>query len=92
MHARPEDGRAWAALGSARALTGRFDIALAAFERAARLRPDDAQVQFNLGLLEARRGRRSEAIRHFESALRLDPSNAETAAALSDARALPTRR
>jgi Flp pilus assembly protein TadD len=56
------------------------------------LRPDDAQVHFNLGLLEARRGRRAEAIQHFESALRLDPSNTETAAALDEARALPTRR
>jgi tetratricopeptide (TPR) repeat protein len=73
-------------------MSGRFDAALAAFERAVRLRPDDAHVHFNLGLLEARRGRRTEAIEHFESALRLEPSNAETAAALDEARALPARR
>jgi tetratricopeptide (TPR) repeat protein len=58
---------------------GRFDDALALYERARMVEPGNADVLNGIGLVHARRSRTSEAIVSFEAALRSDPRYAEAA-------------
>ncbi|HEY7285939.1 MAG TPA: tetratricopeptide repeat protein [Vicinamibacterales bacterium] len=56
---------------------GRFDDAIAQYERSLALNPSSASTHYNLGIAYSARGRRSDARGEFETALRLDPDYAQ---------------
>ncbi len=56
---------------------GRFDEAIACFEKALEIKPDFAEAYFNLGLVLARHGQIDKAIAHYHKALELKPDCAE---------------
>ena len=64
-------------MGVAYAQLGRYDEAVARFQRAVQLSPQDAPIRTNLGLAEERRGNRRAAIVQYTEALRLKPQYAE---------------
>ena len=66
--------RAWSIAGFLHAEKGRFNDAIAAFERAVALNPADAASLFNFGFALQRAGRHEEAIGRFQRAIELDPS------------------
>ena len=78
---RPQNGRAWTNLGSSYYKAGRFDSAVASFQRAIELLPayslTRAMAYASLGQARFVQGRYSEAIRHLSEALRLNPYNAD---------------
>ncbi len=63
-------------LGSARDKQGRFDEAIAQFEKALAIKPDYAQGHSNLGAVYVEQDRLDEAIAEFERALKIDPGYA----------------
>ena len=63
--------------GNALFAQGRFDAAVAQYERSLALRPDRAEAHNNLGNALFKTGRAGEAIGQYEHALRLDPDLAE---------------
>ena len=67
-----EDPATQNALGLAYADAGRFDPALAAFERAQKAAPDDPKTFENLGIVRLRMGRAAEAKALLERALALN--------------------
>jgi len=70
----PTHQRAWSIAGFLHAEKGRFDDAIAAFERAVALNPRDAACVFNYAFALQRAGRHDEAIGRFQQAVELDPS------------------
>jgi predicted O-linked N-acetylglucosamine transferase (SPINDLY family) len=64
-------------LGTARAMQGRLDRAIVAFERGLQLDPSSAEIRGNLANALRLQGRLPEAIADFEQALRLKPTYAE---------------
>jgi len=70
----PAHPRAWSTAGFLYAEKGRFQNAIAAFERAVTLNADDAATLFNLGFALQRAGRHAVAIERFEQAIALQPS------------------
>lgn len=86
---RPQNGRAWNNLGSSYAKAGRFDSAVACFQRAIELLPTyalaRADAYANLGKARSAQGRYSEAITHLSEALRLNPNSAEAHTDLANA-------
>ena len=79
---RPQNGRAWNNLGYAYHKAGRFDSAVACFQRAIKLLPTYGVVPRsaaydNLAKVRIKQGRYGEAIRHLSEALRLNPYNAD---------------
>jgi len=57
--------------------TGRFDDAVAHYERALFLRPDDADAHNKMGLARAAQGHPADAAAHYERALALKPDYAD---------------
>ena len=86
---RPQNGRAWNNLGSSYAKAGRFDSAVACFQRAIELLPTyalaRADAYANLGKARFAQGRYSEAITHLSEALRLNPNSADAHTDLANA-------
>ena len=78
---RPQNGRAWVWLGSSYFKAGRFDSAVACFERAIELLPTYSWVRgmafANLGNVRFAQGRYRDAITHLSEALRLNPNDAD---------------
>ena len=68
---------AWGNLGTALAMEGRLDPAVACFERAVRGSPRKAEMRYNLGLAYAQQGRLQEAVEQFGAALSLAPDLVE---------------
>ncbi len=64
-------------LGTVLTACGRFDEAIAQFQKALEIEPDDAGVHNNLGLVLARRGQVDQAIAHYQKALEVKPDDAE---------------
>ena len=64
-------------LGVALAGRGRFDEAIAHFQKALEIKPDYAEAHANLGAALAGRGRVDEAIAHYQKALEIKPDYAE---------------
>ncbi len=56
---------------------GRFDEAVAHYEKALEIRPDDAEAHNNLGLALAGCGQIDEAIDHYQKALAIEPDRVE---------------
>jgi Flp pilus assembly protein TadD len=85
----PDNPRAHASLGGARAARGEWAGAAAALETAVRLRPDYADAHNDLGIALGRLGRTAEAVANHEAAWRLKPDDAtirfNLGAALQDA-------
>jgi Flp pilus assembly protein TadD len=65
-------------------MLGRYDQAVASFERALALRPANGMAHYNLGLIAARRGHAAEARVHFERSLAIDPSSEDARRALEE--------
>ncbi len=59
------------------AVKGRYDAAIAEWEKALEIDPKDAKVHINLGALLAKTGKFTEAIVHFEKALEINPGYTE---------------
>jgi tetratricopeptide (TPR) repeat protein len=53
---------------------GRYEAAIAEWQKALELSPDDDKAHSNVGLLLASLGRFSEAVPHFEEVLRVNPA------------------
>lgn len=70
---RPENFRAFTALGSAFYKEGKLDRAVFHYLRALELKPHWPKAQHNLGLTLMDQGKFNEAIRHFEEVLRRKP-------------------
>lgn len=74
LREEPGHSRAWSISGFLYAEKGRFQDAVAAFERAVALNGRDAGTLFNLGFALQRVDRHEEAIERFRQALELDPT------------------
>jgi tetratricopeptide (TPR) repeat protein len=85
----PDNPRAHASLGGARARRGDWTGAVAALETAVRLRPDYADAQSDLGTALGHAGRPADALPHHQAASRLKPDDPDIrfnlGAALQDA-------
>jgi len=73
---RPQDAKAFLALGIAYLNLLRYPEARQALERSVQINPDLAESQYQLGLLLAQQGNREEAIKCWEKAVRLQPNHA----------------
>jgi tetratricopeptide (TPR) repeat protein len=86
---RPQNGRAWNNLGSSYAQAGRFDSAVACFQRAIELLPTYSLARgdayANLGNVRFAQGRYSEAITLLSEALHINPYSAEAHTDLANA-------
>lgn len=68
LQQNPRHHRAWTFSGFLNAEKGRFDAAIADFERAVALKSDDADSLFNLAFALQRQGKHPEAIERFRQA------------------------
>jgi tetratricopeptide (TPR) repeat protein len=86
---RPHNGRAWNALGLSYYSAGRFDSAVACFQRAIGLLPTRsltrASAYANLGKARFLQGRHSEGVTYLSEALRLNPYSADAHSDLANA-------
>lgn len=73
-------------------VAGRYDDAVAAWERLREAGVRDPDVEYDLGLAEVQRGRYGAAMLAFERALRVEPGDEEAAAALESARRVLAER
>jgi hypothetical protein len=73
-------------------VAGRYDEAVAAWERLREAGVRDVDVEYDLGLAEVQRGRYGAAMLAFERALRVEPNDAEAAEALESARRVLAER
>lgn len=73
-------------------VAGRFDDAVAAWERLRDAGVRDADVEYDLGLAEIQRGRYGAAMLAFERALRVEPGDEDAANALEGARRVLAER
>jgi tetratricopeptide (TPR) repeat protein len=64
-------------LGSALAIQGRYEEAIAHFVETLRISPNDAGTHYSLALALAKQGRLNEAIAHYSDALRIKPDYPE---------------
>lgn len=71
----PDNPRAHASLGGARAARGDWAGAVGPLQTAVRLRPDYADAHNDLGTALGRLGRTAEAVPHHEAAARLKPDD-----------------
>lgn len=69
----PTNARAHNNLGQALYREGKFETAIAAYERALALQPEYPEPHYNLGVASAARGQWRIAIDHYEAALRAQP-------------------
>lgn len=83
---RPQNDRAWAALGAIHQRDNRLADALAALQEAARINPALAEHHNNLGNVWMKLGRWNEAAQCFERALTLKPDDAYQLNNLGNAR------
>ncbi len=74
----PLHARAWNNLGVARDLEGKFDLAVAAFERAIHLKPDYGLAWLNLGSAHFNRRDFAHAAEAFRKGLELLPADAHS--------------
>ncbi len=88
--AHSEDAQAAVQLAQIHMRQGRFQEAIALFNRALAVRPQDSRALGSLGVALASTGRLEEAITAFERAIAADPGNSNARANL--ARALSMRR
>lgn len=73
---RPQDGKAFLALGMAYLSLLRYSEAHKALERSLQLDPNLAEGEYQLGLLEGQQGNRQAAQEHWERAVALKPDHA----------------
>ncbi|MCB9615068.1 MAG: tetratricopeptide repeat protein [Sandaracinus sp.] len=73
-------------------LEGRYDDAIAAWERLREAGVRDANVEYDLGLAHVQRDRYGAAMLSFERALRVDPSDSDASQALASARSVLAER
>ena len=81
---RPRLTEAWFELGGVHLGSGKFELALQDYERAAELEPLDATYCSYVGKALSKLNRPAEAIRHYRQALQLEPDLWETHFALGD--------
>ena len=75
LELEPDNGPAWANLGSARTMLGDAEGAEAALDRALELDPDSELLHFNLGELAFARGDLQRALTAYDRAVELNPTN-----------------
>jgi len=75
---QPRNADAWAEIGLIRADAKELDIAIAAYQKAARYDQRSAHHQNNLGFLLYARGDYKEAVEAYRAAILLDPSDVRT--------------
>ena len=63
---------------------GKFDEAIAAFQKALETDPADATIHFNLGVAFERKNQMADARQHFEEAIKINPSFGEAHLALGN--------
>jgi len=85
VECEPAASAHWVNLGSARRGMGDYDLALAAYARAAALGVKDADFYFNVGLTHLDRGDNEAARKLLEQARELDSSDAEITLRYADA-------
>jgi tetratricopeptide (TPR) repeat protein len=73
---RPQDAKAYLALGMSYLAMLHYAEAQKALERALQLDSRLAEAEYQLGLLESQQGRREEARQHWERAVELKPDHA----------------
>lgn len=73
---RPQDAKAFLALGMAYLSLLRYSEARTALERSLQLDPNLAEAEYQLGLLEGQQGNRQAAQEHWERAVALKPDHA----------------
>jgi tetratricopeptide (TPR) repeat protein len=73
---RPQDAKAFLALGMAYLSLLRYSEARKAVERSLQLDPNLAEAEYQLGLLESQQGNRQAAQEHWERAVALKPDHA----------------
>jgi tetratricopeptide (TPR) repeat protein len=73
---RPQDGKAFLALGMAYLSLLRYSEARKALERSLQLDPNLAEGEYQFGLLEGQQGNRQAAQEHWERAVALKPDHA----------------
>ena len=84
--ARPDDDRAWAALGLSQSLLGNHVYAARALDRARACAPDNPWYAHNLGhILDVALGRTAEAVEHLRSAYARSGRNVDVATSLAHA-------
>ena len=71
----PGDARAHDYLGSALALQGKFDEAIAAFREAVRLKPNEGHYRLDLAYALHSAGKPDDAVSALREAIRLNPDN-----------------
>ncbi|RUU55943.1 tetratricopeptide repeat protein, partial [Mesorhizobium sp. M2C.T.Ca.TU.009.01.2.1] len=71
------NGRAHAELGSALAVTGEQEKAIAAYDEAIRIDPTDVTALINRGIAHAAKGGFDRAIADYDTALGIDPRSAD---------------
>ncbi len=74
---RPQNTRAWVALGNAHLSRDQVDEAVASYQRSLQLQPDYADGHTALGMGLARRGSTTEAIACYREAIRLNGRHAK---------------
>lgn len=86
VHMRPDDDRAWAALGLSQSLLGNHQYASRALSRALACAPDNAWYAHNLGhTLDVALDKPREAVRYLRRAYERSGKNADVATALAHA-------
>ena len=81
---RPNLTEGWFQLANLYLDTGRFDLALAAYQRVCQLEPQEALYRAYVGKALSKLNRRAEAIDQYRQAIRLNPTLAEAHFALGD--------
>jgi hypothetical protein len=76
--AEPDNAGAWAGIGGAYSVMGRYREAIAAYRESLRLKPDNAGAWFCIGVTYGNLGRYREAIEAYRESLRLKPDSADT--------------
>jgi Flp pilus assembly protein TadD/mono/diheme cytochrome c family protein len=89
---QPDAAPAHFNLGTALALSGQIDRAVAEYRRALDLRPDYAQAHNNLAGMLLQQGRTADAIEHYQSAVRIDPRYVDAFANMARAYAIAGQR
>ncbi len=72
----PWDTSVYNNLGAALSSCGRFDEAIAEYEKALAVDSHDATAHYNLGVALRKHGRIDEALGHYEEAIKIDPAHA----------------
>jgi Flp pilus assembly protein TadD/mono/diheme cytochrome c family protein len=70
---QPNSAPAHFNFGTALAISGRADAAIAQYEQALKIRPDYAQAHNNLAGALLEQGNVADALRHYQEAVRIDP-------------------